>query len=174
MSKTTMYAFPTSGPRKVFKEFFNAWGSAFRVWKALATKYLGNGFGWMLNGSEAQKLWDLSTDVRLSPTERIVLLSTFDYALVNVDKMASVSTAFRDFVRMYPTKNVCHLTSFADALDEIREGRHGLEIDVIAVGWQQTSVNENPWWVREGEEEGRSYDMSKDNKHFFVGVEGDV
>jgi hypothetical protein len=164
MSRTTIYAAPKSGPMYEIAEYPNAWGSAAYVWSALCGAYLGDSSFWMMRSSEAEKLWALAKDPSVSECERLTLLSTFDRAMVRHDSFLKIAQAFREFHAKYPPKGVCHLLSWAALLESLASDEQ-----VFAIGWQQTSVSENLWQVREGEDTWRPYDLARDAGHFFVG-----
>lgn len=169
MSRTTMYAFPESGPGEKLAEFANAWGSAAYVWSSLSGSYLGGGAVWMSEAG-SRRLWDLAGDEKLQPCERLTLASTFDRWLCGRESFAALAAAYRELVRLHPPGGApCHLPAMASLLDDLAAGRkHGLDFPPRAVGWHQTSVAENLWWVREGEGGGRMYDLSRDSGHHWL------
>lgn len=165
MSRTTIYAFPVAGPGVKVCEFANSWGSASRIWTSLSEKYLGDRNAWLGDLLMSEKLWKLRDDSRLSNEERLVLLSTFDRALIPARNFTLLAAAFRKFAEQHPTEGVCHLRQFAVTLDLIAAGQLHLSVEPAAVGFHQTSVSINPWW---NEDEERLYDLSRDDNHFFL------
>jgi hypothetical protein len=164
MSRTTIFAAPESGPFVPVAEFQNSWGSAMYVWNALGKKYFGNDCYVLFS---ADSFWPLWKDPRLTEDERATFVSTFDKCLVRAGDARRLAKLFREFVRRHPRAGVvCHLPAMADVLDDLPARCDGFA--PAAVGWRQTSVSENPWWVRTGEDEGRPYDLSLDAGHFFL------
>jgi len=169
-----MYAAPEcGGPFKAVEEYPNAWGSAAYVWSAISAKLFGSESYWLTavarDDHKSKEFWDSWKDPRLSEVEKITFMFTFDAALVRREHFRRLATIFREFVKLHPAPGrACSLPKQADRLDILASEQHGLDFTPAFVGWQQTSVSENPWRVRTGEDEGRSYDVSKDSKHFFL------
>lgn len=171
MSSTVLYAAPEGGTFGRIAEFRNSWGGAARVWSALCKRWLGDDCYWLtMRGDEQQaKVWALAKDERLSPAERIVMAATFDRVLVRRDELPRLAEHFREFDRLYPVSGVAnHLPAQAALFDRLAGPDHGLDFVPFAVGWQQTTVSENPWWTRLGEDDGRPYDLSQDEGHWFL------
>ncbi|MDE2102664.1 MAG: hypothetical protein KGL39_35800 [Patescibacteria group bacterium] len=167
MSSTVLFGAPEGGTFRKIASFGNSWGGAAFVWYALSERYLGDKTAWM-NG-RVEELWALAEDVRLQPFERDTLLSTFDRALVRSDGFSCLAASFRTFVAAYPPgEYVCHLMAQADFLDSLAHGDGDLCFVPHAVGWQQTTVGENLWNVRIGEDDTRPYDLARDTGHFFL------
>jgi len=136
-----MSFFGKDGKVKYSTEFQNAHLGAMRVWNHLDKKYLppfekyGMPMSRMIDQNEIQKWWDLQHDERLTDSERICLLSTFDNVIIFREDFCRLAKAFRDF----GAENT-HLEYEADALDDaMNDG------DIIALGFCQTSVCENEW-----------------------------
>jgi hypothetical protein len=166
MSRTTMYAFPETGPCWKTATFQNSWGSASRVWFSLCARYFGNENYWM-SPENANRLWPLWKDSRLSECEKRVLLWTFDRALVRSTTFARMAEFLREFDCLCPVpqSHANHLQAIAVQLEECLANPK-----IVAAGWHQTSVSSNHWWVYTDFEngEGRPYDLSVDSNHFFV------
>lgn len=186
MSTTTMYEVPEIGPVRRIAEFFNSWGSAYRVWEPLIKSYLLEklmsetaehysqdvpnipssmladvAMGRFFTSGNMQRLWDLADDPKLPRWERLALAFTFDRVICEANRKLELAAALRHFDRMHPTEGVSHLSAIADYLEEWRaEG-------LVGFCWRQTSVSEDLWWVYDGPEtneydEGRPYDHSRD------------
>jgi hypothetical protein len=123
------------------KEFGNAHGGAAFVWDALYQRYLANPFdpfGHYLK--DAQKLWNLVRDPRLSLAERIVHASTFDRAIVRSDSFSEYARALREFEQHHHNPGlVCHLLGWAEFVEGCG--------DAEAIGFYQMSVSENLWFT---------------------------
>lgn len=169
-----MYAAPESGAFQPVAQFKNAWGAAARIWTALSKRYFYDEAYWMQAGMKpdgGRSFWDLVNDKRLSRMERIVFASTFDLHLIRKPEFQEVAQCLREFAAKYPKgQAVCHLPAIADLLDKLAGDDHGLDFTPWAVGWHQTSVSANTLWVKDetNEEEGRLYDLSKDDEAVFV------
>lgn len=162
-----MYAVPHSGPIEPLEEFGNAWGGAIRIWNSLIGAYLTPAsesqiereirIGRMMMGG-FQEVWALGRGDRLKAFERLVLLSTYDKVIVEAARCAELAAAFREFDRVHPAGGVNHLPAMADVLDRIPSS-------VAGVCWQQTSVAEDQWTVRKGEDDSRLFDLARDANH---------
>lgn len=176
MSRTTVYVAPENGAFVEVAEFGNAWGSAARIWSALAERYCGDTAYWLVCRSEEEqrRFWALAKDERLSREERIVFAWTFDRALVDRPHFEEMARCLDTFRAIYPAgEKVCHLSLHAALLRRLASEDHGLSFAPFAVGIWQTSVSECSWIVREGEEgedgeDCRPYDLSRDAGHWFL------
>lgn len=84
MSYTDFYFFNKN--KEVIKrgKIKNAHRGARMIWEQLITLYLDNtSFRKLVEEDKMDKLWDLVNDERLTKYERICLLYTFDYALID-------------------------------------------------------------------------------------------
>lgn len=141
MSYVEMSFFGKDGTVKCSVEFRNAHCGAMAVWRYLDEKYLppfekyGIPMSRMLDENEVQKWWDLQHDERLTESERICLLSTFDKVIIFRANFERLAKAFREF----GAENT-HLPAEADALDEALK-----DSEIIALGFCQTSVCQNEW-----------------------------
>ena len=166
MSTTEIYVFGKDGFARYYAETRNAWRGAIAIWSFLEEKYLPpyipdyvTGCNWFYpsttpqevekrlgykptrlsptfkkGNNPTQEIWDLADDLRLSRHERIVLHTTFDHCLVKKEDIPVVVKAFRTF------EGETSLPEQADILDHIAQ-----EDDVIAVGWNQTSISADNW-----------------------------
>lgn len=155
----------------------NSWRGGMAVWTALEKKYLPKYIPeWAKNmntgneeysrttafSSDAMKeIWDLFKSEELSESERIVLGSTFDHVLVKVENVDRLLKAFREFEGN---------TSLKDQADIIEKGI-AENPEIVAIGWNQTSVNGDVWTstnYNEELEEYAGYNLEKDTKHWFL------
>lgn len=89
MSYTSLYAIYKT-KAVCIKELQNGWGTGPSVWDYISVKCNGDHFN--IHGDD-DKFWDLWKDSRLSDDERAVLLSTYDYAFVEVRYLEEFSKA---------------------------------------------------------------------------------
>lgn len=106
----------------------------------------------------AEEIWALSENPAVSEYERIALYTTFDYALVRRDELPRVIEAFRGF------GGETSLPEQADILQKMFD-----DPDVIAVGWNQTSVSAHAWDSIGGDGAvGAPYNCLTMRKHFWI------
>lgn len=147
MSYTEIYRITKAGNTKLIGEVKNAWRGAMAVWESLEKAYLPilprpmwlsendyveRGF-WRTSspfGDALKPIWALSEDKRLSESERICLLSTFDNVLVLKEDLPRLLKAFREFP--YDTS----LKEQAEVIEAATHDKH-----LFAICWNQTSVN---------------------------------
>lgn len=143
----------------------NSWGSGAFVWSALSEKYLGDGHIWSCNPAGAEKLWALVGDPKLSTCERIVLASTFDYAIVETAKFREAAEHWANFEGLHRKVNqVCHAGAIsALLLKHYREGT-----PCVGMCFWLTSVAENPWCDWDEEKDEPVPFSLETYKHFFV------
>lgn len=98
MSCTTVLAAGKDGEMKPVAEMRNAWRGAMWIWNEIACRYCHlEGFPLGLDMTEAQKVWDMADSDKLSETDRLALLTTFDNWLVAPEHMERVAKALDDF-----------------------------------------------------------------------------
>lgn len=137
MSYTEIYRITKAGNTKFEGEIRNAHRGAMAVWTFLEDKYLpplikyGQNFSRVVcsNDEEIQPLWDLADDTRLTDSERICLLSTFDNVMVLKADIPKLTKAFREF------PGNTSLTEQADLIESITSK------NFEGICWNQTSVN---------------------------------
>lgn len=136
MSYTEIYRITKAGNTIMVGEVRNSHRGAMAVWTQLEDKYLppfikyGQKFTRMMDETEAQHVWDLCKDPRLSEAELICLLSTYDKVLVLKEDIARLCKAFRD----YPGQT--SLPEQADIIEKLATHKN-----CYGVCWNQTSVN---------------------------------
>jgi len=156
MSCTEVYGFGKDGDASLIGEVQNSFRGAMQIWMFLEKKYLPPTKHYrILTGGEeeTQKIWDLVKDERLTETEKIVLLSTFDKVVVKKENFEILIAAFCEF----PAE-----TSLMEQAKIIHEN------DVIAVAWNQTSVSSNPWSIWFNYINERDIPLLKKNDYCFV------
>lgn len=130
MSGTVVYAAFEDGDLIELESVSNAYLGAMHVWRTLADKYLG---GLNLFGN-LDALWLLSVDPRLTEAERLVHVSTFDYAFVRTENMIELADALDRFAP--PTENLRRQAAL------IRQA-HADGARIVA--WVQTTVADLAW-----------------------------
>lgn len=167
MSYTEIYGFDKEGNAYLCAEIKNAFRSAMAIWKILEERYLPkyvpeyakkigitsaemcekilrfrttrvNTLG---EENAMKEIWDLYENEKVSVTDRICLGTTFDWVLVKKEDLHYVIEAFREF------EGETSLKEQADILEKLQE-----EKELIAVGWNQTSVDDG-WNVLGGYDE---------------------
>ena len=93
--------------------------------------------------------------------DRVTLATTYDYALLRGTELSRAADCLTKTAAWLPAE--CHVRAEADVLREL-----SLQPEVRAVGFQQTSVAENVWWVSGPDEDGRPYHVDWDASHFWV------
>src|SRR3989442_14339283 len=106
MSRTPLYRVPPLGPFVVAEEFSNAWGSGMRIWNSMWQRHVDPTADvvptW--HGLEAlDPLWRLADNPAVPLQARLVLVTTFDHALAEHAKLATLADYFRWFDSHYPT-----------------------------------------------------------------------
>lgn len=138
MSYTEIYKVTKSGNTKLFAEIKNSHRGAMSIWNYLEEKYLPplNRYGMKISRAisfekeDIDELWGLQHDNRLSESEKIALLSTFDNVVVLKQDIPRLCKSFREF----PGNTSLH--EQADLIEKLINDRH-----CFAVFWNQTSVN---------------------------------
>ena len=180
MSYTELYIVPKEGSLRPFTEFQNAYGGAWFVWNAMYEAYEKRPGEFMHQDSVLKRVWDLWKDERTEFFEKAVMGSTFDRVMVRREHWPLLAECMEMFYKKHydPAKGVvCSIGTQARVLKELFEKAPE---DIVAVCWNQTSVNGGYWYVpnenapddddEESEEENeRGYDISKDKKdHWFL------
>ncbi len=159
MSYTEIYGVKNTGEVIFVDEIKNSWRGAMHVWTNLSEKYGIQ--GGMFDGF--QQLWKLADTETLDDFENTVLKSTFDNVVVKKEFIPILLDAFREYENQYPNSSLSEQAEIIEK--EILE-----DDEMIAVCWNQTSVNRNPW--REGYDEDKDeeipYNILKGNRHWFL------
>lgn len=150
----------------------NSWRGAMAIWKLLEKKYLPPYYPeWAvdLNGSYTRTLssetmkpiWDLVNSDKVSFMDKVVLCTTFDWVLVRRENINVVLEAFGNFEGETSLKEQAEIIQAA--IQEYPK--------IVAIGWNQTSVNQDNWldyYYEEENDERISYNLEKDKKHWFL------
>ncbi len=162
MSYTEIYGVYTNGDVKKIGEVRNAFRGAMSVWEHLEYKYLKTKSSSYTDIKNP--LWSLYKRDDLSLSEKIVLLSTYDRAIVYKKDLDMLYDAYDKFEAT---------TSLKEQSDVIKEYLP-LDDDVIGVCWNQTSVNTDTWFtdreiIENNEYVGRSpYNINIDGDLFDI------
>lgn len=145
-------------------EWSNSWGGAARIWTSLYDKHLKDPLkpydSWLGNGGKNKPLWDLAKRTDLPNHHRAVHAFTFDFAMVSREHFQRLADDLRKFADDFQVDGVCHLRSWADAIESC---------EFEAVGLHATSVSESLWfdWDEEADE-SIPYDLNAREDHFEV------
>lgn len=148
MSCTEIYEFQETGVGEHTTDIDNAWRGSMFIWRSLGDKYISDSLN-LSRLEDMKEIWRLYKDSRLSRSEKIVLLSTFDYAFVKREELPEVIEAFKEFIKEFHSDN---LEEQIDVMEQIYK-----ENKIYCIGWCQTSVNSFLY----------GYDISE-GKHWFV------
>jgi len=156
MSYTEIYKVNKDGDCEIAGEARNAFKGAMFIWNEFSKEYLGKDFEMFFS----QKTWGLQSDPRLSRNERIIMKTTFDNSMVRKANIPILIEAFAEFIVTHPSDNIkTQIEIFKKLLDE----------DILAICWNQTSVNNNPWTeYKEDTDEQIPYNINGGSKHWFV------
>lgn len=147
MSYTEIYKFTPKGNVKFVAEIKNAYRGAAAVWDIIGNRYLGNyipewsksapadmkreSYSRMMDKEEMRKVWALYKSKDISEVDKIVLLSTFDYAVCMFKDLPRLIKAFNEF------QGETSLPEQAQVLQGLLKSK-----TVLAVAWNQSSVGE--------------------------------
>lgn len=193
MSYTEIYAFDAEGNAKIYGETRNAWRGAMAVWNIMDERHLPpyipdsvKCLAWYrpeipyeeivkcigfkpgrLNAffgkgeNPVNEIWSLANSLRVPLHERIVLHTTFDRCLVRKKHLHRVIDAFKRF------EGETSLKEQADILQKAAD-----DPGIIAVGWNQTSVNADSWYnaggYDEATEESIPYNCLTGDSHYWL------
>lgn len=147
MSYTEIYKFKKNGNAQKIGDINNAFRGAMAVWSILEKKYLPPFMPSWANGKPGnytrlsdfknaiKEIWNLLNAEQVSESDKIVLCSTFDNVIVLKEDLPKLITVFREF------EGDTSLPEQADIL----ENYFNTDDDLIAVAWNQTSVNGDCW-----------------------------
>ncbi len=102
------------------------------VWNDVAQRYCGLP-RFPFSGPGVSRVWNADRDPRMPEHERIVLLSTMDYAVVLGSDAQAVADAFARYGKEHPA------SSYREQADILRSA--DIQPDDL-IAWQQTSVGE--------------------------------
>jgi hypothetical protein len=173
MSYTEIYKFNKEGNAQRFAETKNAFRGAMAVWQIVEKRYLPKyvpAWAGMMSGNHEysrvsdfsgqaiKEIWNLIDSESVSETDKIVLGSTFDKVIVLREDVPKLIQAFREFEGE---------TSLKEQADYIEKELNADE-DLVAIAWNQTSVNGDMWETYEEEKGSRPYNMLSDTGHWSL------
>ena len=175
MSCTELYRFTNKGWPENIGEVKNAFRGAMSVWHILEEKYLppyNPEWAKSLPASvkhehysrlsvrdkeeDLQEIWDMYKNENMSENDRIVLLSTFDNAVVYRKDIPRLLAAFRHF------EGETSLMEQALIIEGALEAK-----DTYAIAWNQTSVGD-PWCYCAGKHGDKAYNLFRGKNHLDV------
>lgn len=137
MSYTTIKAVWPGQKSEDIEELRNSHGSAPVVWNEIAKRYLGlNDYEYSFHTGE---LWPLYKREDMPAHQRVVLMMTYDNALVLKANYKQAAADIRAFLKDFPPKD-----GYANHWKRIAEIFDG-EPDCPAIGFHMTSVSEDPF-----------------------------
>lgn len=185
MSYTEIYKFKKNGNAELLGETRNAFRGAMAVWNIMDSRYLppfvpdwakrlgetdktynrsSDMFG--PGGGALKEVWGLYRNDKVSEVDKIVLGSTFDNIIVMKKDLPKLINAFRAF------EGETSLKEQADLIEESLK----TDKNLIAIAWNQTSVNGDTWSNFGGydnkKEEDKPYNILKMDRHSDL-FEGD-
>lgn len=176
MSYTEIYKFGKSGDVEMIDETKNAWRGAMAIWGIMESKYLPKYIPtWAMGdtsreysrtsdfaGNGLKDVWALFNDEKVSLSDKIVLGSTFDKVIVMKEDIEKLVEAFRTF------EGETSLNEQADIIEQAFKN----DEDLVAICWNQTSVNGDAWSSdrmsvdEEGYEEYLPYNLNVETEHW--------
>lgn len=173
MSYTEIYKFKKDGDAECVAEIRNAHRGAMKIWLTIEERYLPPNVNPLLPnmpfsrmfdfGTDKNKeIWDLFYSPKLNVVDRIVLGSTFDNVIVERADIYKLLMAFRLF------NGETSLKEQASEIEVILKN----DPDLIAIAWNQTSVNCDVWisLTNEYDSDGnrRPYNLFKHKSHWSL------
>jgi hypothetical protein len=166
MSYTEMYRVDANGDVQPYEDFHNAWRGAFLVWREMSKAYLGKEFPLHKLETDARETWDLWKNAEIPVAYRIVMAHTFDNVMIRRENFTRFIEAVEEYAETFDAGT---LLEQAQAVARIPE-------DTLAICWNPTSVNCNPWQKHEICEtcnqeivdEYRPYNINVDERHWFL------
>lgn len=181
MSYTEITFFGKDGKPSYTEEIRNAWRGAISVWHFMEETYLpeyipdfvkavpslheeGRKYHRTPSGDSKtlKEVWDIVNLESIIRKHQIVMLSTYDNVLVKKENFKELIEAYRSTSGEFESS----LGEQADIIEKALKNE-----DIIAVGWNQTSVCSNCWYYGdydEEAEEGIPYDINSMDKHWFL------
>jgi len=175
MSYTELFTFNKKGNAESLGEVGNAYRGAMAVWMEVEKRYLPKFIPeWAkrigdvnkdysrttdFGGNGIQEIWDLYKNPDVTMVDKIALGSTFDKVVVNKEDFPELIKAFKSF------EGKTSLKEQAELIEGILDDE-----DVIAIAWNQTSVNADKWSnfgeYDEETEESSPYNVLEMEDHF--------
>jgi hypothetical protein len=135
-----------TGQVEEVEEYRNSWGGFARIWDSIYDAYLKNPNdkfdGWMdFSGKNSKKLWALWKDPKVPKWIRQILTSTFDYAIVERERLNEYANLLDKFVDNFPVPDqVDHLADWAKEARKLAEDEN-----CVGICFHGTSCGDNLW-----------------------------
>ena len=144
MSTTTVKSVWPGERTEDLEELRNSHGSAPVVWNEMAKRYLGlKDFEYLRHGDE---IWPIYKRADMPAHHRVVLMMTYDYAIVMKANYAQAATDIRAFLADSPL-----LQEYANHWPRIAQ-LFASEPECPAIGFHMTSVSDDPFQGKYNEE----------------------
>ena len=164
MSSTELYKITQSGRIILYQEFKNSHRSASFVWSNLWKYYCKDriaelknrdGFEYHSPASDEdfQMVWGLHKNKEINKSVRAVLMSTFDYVVLEKEYFQRYFDDVLKYAEYFP---VGSLIEQAHAILQLKSK------NLIGVCWNQTSVNADMWWS------GKQSSNIKDFEYWYL------
>jgi len=172
MSHTAIHTIDSDGNICAFKEYRNAHGGVARIWDALYDKYLKDPtnshdhWGNLFNKDNEKRLWNLWKDETIPKCARIVLIASFDYAVILKEFLAEYVDYLEEFEKLFPRdeKYVNHLPAWIEDCRELSKDE-----SVHGICFYGTSIGEDWWFPYDDEkEENVPYNINTGKEHSIV------
>lgn len=170
MSRTELYIVKKDGSLELYKEFGNSHRGASLLWSNLWKLFYPEfHFPHFNDDKNIELLWNLDQNSEVPRVLNILHVSTFDHMLIRKEKLSEFIEAIENVIQAKYFNDNGHFRDYPEVMKEIMK----LE-DVIAIGWNQTSVCCGVWDVYEecptcGESSiQRGYNVLKDKDHQFL------
>lgn len=169
MSYTEIYKVKKDGDVVMIDEVRNAHRGAWSVWAILEERHLPTTeitrlFTIPSQENKQKEIWDLAYNEKIPLHERMVLLSTFDNAIVSKQNIPDLLESFRKF------DGETSLKEQANIIEETFKN----DDDMIGIAWNETSVNGDAWLSpnltidENGVEDYPVYNIFRDEGHFEI------
>lgn len=136
MSYTEIYKFKKNGDSEFIGETQNAFRGAMAIWSIIEERYLPKQrFPRVNDTTEIKEVWKLYESEEISEVDKLVLATTFDRVIVKKEHIPLVLDAMRKF------EGSTTLKEQADIIEDTYKN----DEDLIAIAWNQTSVNHGYW-----------------------------
>lgn len=172
MSYTGLYKFKKNGDSELFNKIQNSFRGAIAIWNILDQKYLKGyipEYAKFLTKKQEiyyrssdpkaisiKEVWQLVDSKEITEVDRICLLSTFDDVIVYKKDIAKLLDAFVKFEGETSLKEQA----------KVIENELKRDPDLIAIAWNQTSVNAAWYSEKSNEEEICPYNIFESNIHW--------
>lgn len=170
MAWLTIYKITTDGTLEQFAFVSDPRFGAPFVWHRLYWRYLADKKATQppsLTEELLKSVFALADDERLSLDERIVLKTTFDYAMVKRENIGRLIEAMNKFMAGYNgDAGGCNFKDQITVLEIL-----AIDATCQAVAWCQIDKTESMWDVKTEDGSVRPYNINTESKHWFVFAE---